>query len=475
MQFSNQALLGIAEMSKADSLAAEGGVPSSRLMEAAGWAVAMNVRERFPPCRVLVLAGPGNNGGDGFVAARYLRHWGWPVRVALLGDARALRGDAALNLERWEGETEPLALSCLEGADLAIDALFGAGLTRPLDGLARQVIEALAVPVVAVDIPSGISGDDGQVLGAAPKACLTVTFFRKKPGHCLMPGRGLCGHIVVADIGIPDAVLEVIKPQAFENGQELWNMPRLAADAHKYVRGHALILGGEMTGAARLAAGAARRIRAGMVTLAVPQKLMPIYASACAPGVVLKPCDKPDDLAALLEHGKISAALAGPGLGVGKTTRSMVAQLLEDGLPLVLDADALTSFEGRQDDLFGNLHHPALLTPHEGEFKRLFERSSDKLASARQAARHAGATVLLKGADTVIASPDGRAVIETQAPPWLATAGSGDVLAGIAVGLMAQGMPPFQAGQAAAWQHGQAGLRAGEGLVAEDLIGELGK
>ncbi|CAA6603248.1 conserved hypothetical protein [Rhodospirillaceae bacterium LM-1] len=475
MQPGNQALLSIAEMSKADSLAAQGGVPTERLMEAAGWVVAMNVRKRFPPCRVLVLAGPGNNGGDGFVAARYLRHWGWPVRVALLGDAMALKGDAALNLERWAGEIEPLSLSCLEGADLAIDALFGAGLTRPLEGIAKEVVEALAVPVVAVDVPSGVSGDTGQVLGAAPKADLTVTFFRKKPGHCLMPGRELCGHIIVADIGIPDVVLDSIRPTAFENGPGLWQLPEVGTNAHKYTRGHALILGGEMTGAARLAAGAARRIGAGMVTLAVPRALMPIYASACAPGVVLTPCDKPGDLAELVEKRKISAALAGPGLGVGKATRALVYQLQKAGLPLVLDADALTSFEGRSDELFSNLHHPSLLTPHEGEFKRLFSRSPDKLASARQAARHAGAALLLKGADTVIASPDGRVVIETQAPPSLATAGSGDVLAGIAVGLMAQGMAPFQVGQAAAWLHGQAARRAGEGLVAEDLIGELGK
>lgn len=438
-------------------------------MEAAGWAVAMNTRKRFKPCRVLVLAGPGNNGGDGFVAARYLRHWGWPVRVALLGALKELQGDAALNAARWEGEVAPLSLEALEGADLVIDALFGAGLSRPLDGVARQVIEAITVPVVAVDIPSGVSGDSGQVLGAAPRADLTVTFFRKKPGHCLMPGRELCGQVVVADIGIPEGVLDEIKPSVFENGPGLWELPEPKADSHKYKRGHALILGGEMTGAARLAARAALRVGAGMVTLAVPEALLPVYA-ADAPGTVVRPMNGPADLSEILSKRKISAVLAGPGLGVGKSSRALVLAILKAGLPVVLDADALTSFEGRADELFSHLHHPALFTPHEGEFKRLFERSEDKLASARAAARSSGASVLLKGPDTVVAAPDGRAVIETQAPPSLATAGSGDVLAGFAVGLMAQGLSPFQAGAAAAWRHGQAALKAGAGLVAEDLI-----
>jgi NAD(P)H-hydrate epimerase len=469
---SNQALLDVAEMSQADGLAAKGGMPVERLMEAAGWAVAMQVRKRFEPCRVLVLAGPGNNGGDGLVAARYLRRWGWPVRVALLGKADGLKGEAGLNAQRWEGEIEALAPDCLTGADLVIDALFGAGLTRPLDGVARQVIEAITVPVVAVDIPSGVSGDTGLVMGAAPRAMLTVTFFRKKPGHCLMPGRDLCGEIVVSDIGIPDAVLDLIQPKTFENGPDLWELPNISPTAHKYSRGHVLILGGEMTGAARLAARAARKSGAGMVTLAVPERLMPLYA-ADWPGNVLKRCDDADDLAQLLESKRFNAALAGPGLGVGKPTRALVGVLMKAGLPLVLDADALSSYEGRAEELFKHLHHPALFTPHEGEFKRLFERSSDKLASARQAARMSGASVLLKGPDTVVASPDGRAMIETSAPPWLATAGSGDVLAGLAVSLIAQGMAPFMAGAAAVWRHAQAGLRAGEGLVAEDLVGVL--
>ncbi|MDK9720254.1 MAG: NAD(P)H-hydrate dehydratase [Rhodospirillales bacterium] len=456
-------------MTRADALAIKAGVPSDRLMEAAGWAVAMQLRKHFRPCRVLVLAGPGNNGGDGFVAARYLKRWGWPVRVALLGKLEALKGDAALNAARWEGGVEPLSTASLEGADLVVDALFGAGLARPLEGVVQQVVTAISAPVVAIDIPSGVSGDTGQVLGAAPLADLTVTFFRKKPGHCLMPGRVLCGQVVVADIGIPAEVLNDIRPTAFENGPELWQLPELPPSAHKYSRGHVLILGGEMTGAARLAAGAAAKTGAGMVTLAVPKRLLPLYVKA-RPSLVLKACDGPEDLHNLLAAKRYSAALAGPGLGVGKTTRALVGALLKAGLPLVLDADALTSFEGKADDLFSHLHHPALLTPHEGEFKRLFERGPDKLSSARAAARYAGASVLLKGPDTVVASPDGRAVIETQAPSWLATAGSGDVLAGIAVALIARGMTPFLAGAAAAWLHGQAGLRAGEGLAAEDLI-----
>lgn len=464
----NQALLDMAEMTKADGLAESLGQPVDRLMEAAGWAVAMNVRKRYRPCRALVLAGPGNNGGDGFAAARYLRRWGWPVRLALLGKPDGLKGAARLNFDRWQGGVLEACPKALEGADLVIDALFGAGLSRPLEGTVAETIDAIKVPVVAVDIPSGVCGDSGRILGTAPKALLTVTFFRKKPGHCLMPGRGLCGEIVLADIGLPDQVLEEIRPKCFENGPELWRLPGVAADAHKYSRGHALIVAGEMPGAARLASAAARKCGAGMVTVAAPRQWLPVIA-ADQPGLVLKECETSADLEKILASRKFSAALIGPGLGLGKQARSLVATLLKSALALVLDADALSAFESRSQELFDHLHYPALLTPHEGEFKRLFERSADKLASARQAARMSGASVLLKGPDTVVASPDGLAVIETKAPPALATAGSGDVLAGIAVSLIAQGMTPFWAGAAAAHLHGQAGNEAGRGLVAEDL------
>jgi hydroxyethylthiazole kinase-like uncharacterized protein yjeF len=469
MQASNQALLGVSQMSRADALAVQGGVTSDSLMEAAGWAVALQTRKAFAPCRVLVLAGPGNNGGDGFVAARYLRYWGWPVRIAFLGSTRDLKGDAALNAARWEGDIEPLTPDALTGADLVIDALFGAGLSRPLGGMAKATIKAIRVPVVAVDIPSGVAGDSGLVEGVAPQAALTVTFFRKKPGHCLMPGRDLCGQVVVADIGIPDEVLDEIQPSCFENGPVLWQLPELQTDGHKYKRGHALVVGGEMAGASRLAALAARRSGAGMVTLAVPEKLASHYADA-EPGTVIRVCNGTSDLKELIAKRKISAVLIGPGLGLGKASRSLVQGVLKAGIHAVLDADALSCFEEHGETLLSCLHHPVLMTPHEGEFKRLFERLPDKLASARAASRLSGAVILLKGPDTVVASPDGRAVIETQAPPSLATAGSGDVLAGIAVGLMAQGMSPFESGAAAAWLHGQAALKAAPGLIAEDLI-----
>lgn len=472
MQAGNQALLDMAEMTKADGLAVALGLPVDRLMEAAGWAVALEIRKRFQPCRVLVLAGPGNNGGDGFVAARYLRRWGWPVRVALLGKPEALKGAALLNFQRWEGAVDALSPAVLGGTDLVVDALFGAGLTRPLDGAALETIQAIKCPVVAVDIPSGVSGDTGLVQGAAAQATLTVTFFRKKPGHCLMPGRALCGRIVLADIGLPDNVLDDINPKTFENGPGLWSLPGLAADAHKYSRGHALVVGGEMPGAARLAAAAARKTGAGMVTVAVPGRWHQALA-ADQPGLVLKECEDASALEEILAKRKYDAILIGPGLGKGKAARALVLEALKSGLPLVLDADALSAFEGRADELFSQMHYPALLTPHEGEFKRLFERGADKLASARRAARLSGACVLLKGPDTVVASPDGRAVIETKAPPTLATAGSGDVLAGIAVSLIAQGMTPFLAGAASAHLHALAGLAAGAQPVAEDLVAAL--
>jgi hydroxyethylthiazole kinase-like uncharacterized protein yjeF len=469
---SGQVLLTVDQMGRADKAAVKLGVPGERLMDAAGWAVAMQTAKRFPPCRVSILCGPGNNGGDGFAAARYLRRRGWPVRLGLLGRLSGLKGDAALHASLWEGGIEPLSPGLLDGADLVIDALFGAGLSRPLSGIARQVIEQIAVPVVAVDVPSGVHGDSGQVMGAAAQACLTVTFFRKKPGHLLLPGRDLCGEVALADIGIPEAALDAIKPRCWENGPALWTLPKPGALSHKYARGHALILGGaEMTGAARLASRAARRAGAGMATLAAPSSSLPLYGADQA-GLVTRPLDRVAELPRLIKACKANALLAGPGLGLGRDTGPLVLAALAARLPTVLDADALSVFEGRAKELFKAIQSPCLMTPHGGEFKRLFASTGDRLSQARLAAKACGAVILLKGADTVIAHPDGRAVIN-EAPPDLATAGSGDVLAGLAAGLMAQGMPPFEAAQAASWLHAEAGRRLGAGLVAEDLAGEM--
>lgn len=472
-------LLSVAEMYRADALAIAGGVPGPLLMEAAGAAVVRAILDRWAPHPTAVLCGPGNNGGDGFVIARLLLEAGWPVRLALLGARSDLRGDAAVAAERWSGPIEAVDPHLLTGNPLVIDALFGAGLTRPLDGMARRIVEAMdGLTVVAVDVPSGVHGDSGQVLGAAPKAALTVTFFRRKPGHLLLPGRLLCGEVEVADIGIPERVLDEIRPRTFVNHPDLWKhgFPWPTADGHKYARGHAVVLGGgRMTGAARLASVAALRAGAGLVTVACPPEAFAIYAVG-SPSVIVAPVADDAEFAALLEDGRKNAVLLGPGAGVGVHTRARVLAALVGGKACVLDADALTSFAGNPADLFDRLNRRCLLTPHEGEFARLFgdgEEGGDKLARARAAAARTGAVVLLKGADTVVAAPDGRAAINLNAPPDLATAGSGDVLAGIALGLVAQGMGTFEAACAAVWLHGEAAAAHGPGLIAEDLPGLL--
>ena len=475
------AILTVAEMARADALAIKGGIPSLTLMEAAGEAVAREVRRRWPRGPITVLCGPGNNGGDGFVAARLLHEAGWPVQLALLGERSTLRGDAAAAAARWTGAIATLTPAILDGATVAVDALFGAGLTRPLDGAARAMVEALnscRVPCLAVDLPSGVQGDTGQVLGAAPQASATVTFFRRKPAHLLLPGRELVGDVVVADIGIPAVALDQIQPILAENTPALWldRFPWPQPTDHKYRRGHLLIAGGEvMTGAARLAARAARRIGSGLVTLACTRASHPTYAADSA-GLITAIVDDDAAFAALLADARRNALLIGPGLGVTPQTRERTLTGLAAGKACVIDADALTVFTGRPQDLFDAAHSRCLLTPHEGEFARLFPELAKlpgKVERARQAAAQAKMTVLLKGADTVIAAPDGRATINSNAPPTLATGGSGDVLAGMAAGLMAQGLPPFEAASAAAWIHGNAAAAFGPGLLAEDIPDQL--
>ncbi len=475
------AILTVAEMAQADALAIAGGVPGLTLMEAAGEAVAREVHRCWPRAPVAVLCGPGNNGGDGFVAARLLQEAGWPVRLALLGERGALRGDAAAAAARWPGEVAALTPAVLDGAAVAVDALFGAGLARPLEGAVRDVVEAVnarRLPCLAVDLPSGVQGDNGQVLGAAPQATATVTFFRRKPAHLLLPGRELAGEVVVADIGIPAAVLDEIRPTLVENTPGLWleRFPWPRLDDHKYRRGHLLIAGGEvMTGAARLAAWAARRIGTGLVTLACTRANHPIYAADSA-GLITAIIDDDAGFAALLADTRRNALLIGPGHGVTPQTRQRTLAGLAAGKACVIDADALTVFADRPQDLFDSARAPSLLTPHEGEFARLFPdlaRLPNKLERARQAARRAKTTLLLKGADTVIAAPDGRAAINSNAPATLATGGTGDVLAGMAAGLLAQGLPPFEAAAAAAWLHGDAAAAFGPGLIAEDLPDQL--
>lgn len=469
------ALLSVEEMYRADSLAMQGGVPGLTLMETAGTAIARAIRRRFRPRPVAVLCGPGNNGGDGFVVARLLAAEGWPVRLGLLGAPDALKGDAGANAKRWRRPIQPLHPDLLAGDPLVVDALFGAGLARPLDGIARTLIEAInarGLDCIGVDVPSGVHGDSGEVLGVAPRCRLTVTFFRAKPGHLLLPGRALCGELIVADIGIPAAALDAIRPATFENGPALWqdDLPRPALTGNKYHRGHAVVAGGdEMTGAARLAAEAARRIGAGLVTIAAAPSVHAIYAAG-RPGTIVARIADANALQALCSDPRRNAILIGPGAGVSAQTRERVLMLLGLVKPCVLDADALTVFRHDPESLFAAIKAPCVLTPHEGEFARLFADSGGKLTRARAAAARSRAVVLLKGADTVIAAPDGQAAINANAPPTLATAGSGDVLAGLILGLLAQGVPAFMAAGTAVWLHGRAASMVGPGLIAEDLI-----
>lgn len=476
-------LLSNGEAAAADRLAAETGTPTVQLMEKAGRAVAEAAQGLLPEGgTVLVACGPGNNGGDGYVAARVLAGRGYAVRVAALGLPRP-GSDAAVMAPLWDGPVEALDNARPEDADLVIDALFGAGLGRDLDGAARDFVERLQAgetPVLAVDVPSGVDGDSGEVRGVAAEAVLTVTFHAPKPGHYLEPGASLCGDLIIAPIGIPEDAAERIGVQTWLNGPDMaleaLNPPETTG--HKYARGHALIYSGgiEGAGAARLGARAALRAGAGLVTIAAPDEALSAHCAALDAIMVRRTADWP----VLLADPRKNAVLLGPGGGVGAPMREALAVAFGPGRSVVLDADALTSFAGESGSLRDLIAaHQAggrvVITPHEGEFQRLFSsqdeiaRVESKLERARRAARFLDAVVLLKGPDTVIADPEGHAVVNAHASPWLATAGSGDVLAGLITGLLAQGAPCFEAACGAAWLHGEAGLRIGPGLIAEDI------
>ena len=477
-------LLSTTEMANADRLAMAGGVSGIELMENAGRAVA-DCAAALPGKRVVVVAGPGNNGGDGLVAARLLAERGYAVRLLLVGEAARLKGDAATAANLWSGPVTAATPAALAPTDIVIDALFGAGLDRPVEGLARAMIEAMNAshaPIVAVDLPSGINGTSGAVMGCAVKASETVTFFRRKIGHVLLPGRLHCGRIHVADIGIPTGVLERIRPQTFTNAPALWEQvfPWPRVDAHKYNRGHAVVVSGgpATTGAARLAARGALRAGAGLVTIASPAAALAVNTAANL-AIMVRPVDGAEELATLLADTRRNAVVLGPAGGVGQAMRQQVMTALAAEAAVVLDADALSSFAGEPDELTKAIAkrtgRAVILTPHEGEFARFYgsiieiSNINVKLEKARAGARHSCAIHVLKGPDTVVAAPNGHAAIADNAPTWLATAGSGDVLAGMIAGLLAGGMPAFEAACAAVWLHGEAANAFGPGLISEDL------
>ncbi|MBP1856815.1 NAD(P)H-hydrate dehydratase [Rhizobium herbae] len=475
-----------AEMSAIDRDAALSGIDSFRLMTSAGMAVAAAALRFYPEAlRFVILCGPGNNGGDGYVAAATLCRSGVPTGVYALGDPARLKGDAARAHAEWGRTAESLAQYRPKPGDVVIDALFGAGLSRPVPDEAAVVIRAIKhedLPVIAVDLPSGVDGRSGQVLGESFHASHTVTFMARKPGHLLMPGRTLCGRLEIFDIGIPERILRIRTAGLCENGPHLWAGHARALDpsAHKFKRGHlAVFSGGPLaTGAARLSAMAGLKAGAGLVTLASASAALNVNAAHLT-AVMLKEVEDAGALALWLADKRVSAFVLGPGFGDMETARRYALMLSDRAL--VLDADGITAFKGDPASLFDAYaggETRLVMTPHDGEFARLFpdieaDPSLSKVDRAIAAARRSHAVIVYKGADTVIASPDGRAAINTNAPPWLATAGSGDTLAGIIGAHLAQGMPAFEAAAAGVWRHGRAGAKAGEGLTAEDLAAAI--
>lgn len=463
-------ILTVAEMAAADRAAVESGTPGIELMERAGAAVAAVIFQRFDPRPTMVLCGPGNNGGDGYVIARLLKAAGWPTTVMALDSPTTPDARAAAAL--WDGEVQ--GPGNLPPGALIVDAMFGAGLSRALEGAAARIageLETQSARVVAVDVPSGVPGDTGLPLGAAICAALTVTFHARKPGHVLEPGRSLCGEVLVADIGLGDTPSRTV-----ENGPELWQaqFPWPGAESHKHARGRLIVISGNAwsSGAARLAARAGLRIGSGLVTLYAGQDAL-LANAAHLEAVMLKPFDTDLDLERAAHTA--DAAIIGPAAGVTEMTRLNVLALARTGAALVIDADAITVFRDDPAMLFSILDRDDVLTPHAGEFERLFpgllKDAPERIAAVRRAARKAGSVVLLKGADTVIAAPDGRVAINTNGSPWLATAGSGDVLAGYVGGLVSQGMESFEAACAAVWIHAEAAELHGPGLISEDLPG----
>ncbi|ARS25918.1 carbohydrate kinase, YjeF-like protein [Sphingomonas sp. KC8] len=445
-------ILTAAETRAAEEAIFAAGVPVVDLMEQAGAAVA-EAAWRFaamPP--TLILCGPGNNGGDGYVAARHLAERGVHVRVAATSEptteaAKAMRA-------RWTGPVEPI-----EGArpaPLLIDALFGTGLARPLDAALADTLARLvgaAKLAIAVDLPSGVSTDDGALLSPVPHFDLTVALGALKPAHLLQPAAGFCGRVAVADIGL------AATPRTWEIARPMLAMP--GPTDHKYSRGLVAVIGGTMPGAGVLAATAAQRAGAGYVVLT--------GAGVSGPHALVR-----RGMDEALGDPRTGAVVVGPGLGRDAAARDQLRQALAAGHRLVIDADGLALLADGGIAHLRRLAEPALLTPHEGEFVRLFgDLAGSKLDRARAAAARSGAIVLLKGADSVVAHPDGRVAVARTAPAWLASAGTGDVLAGIAGAMLARGLDPFTAAQAALWLHGEAAKQAGAGLIADDLADHL--
>ena len=487
--FSGREVLSPAEMDKLDSAAVADGLSIEGLMERAGFKATQAIMNRFDKQRVLVLCGSGHNGGDGFVVARLLKAEGWPVKVCVITKVDNIKPAVRLNLERWEqggGQIDLVSDSLLAWAGLLVDAIFGSGLNKPLPRSIREVLENPIIrqtKIVAIDLPTGLDPYTGQQLSDKEpyllKYILTVTFVRPKFGHILQPGRSICGETLVANIGISSELIKNhLSCRNFINGPALWTLPQPGMSDHKYSRGTTIMFGGKgMTGAVCLASQAARRIGSGMLYIVAHRDTKPFYVSD-APGNIFLPADTFDIEKSFNLKYRV-AGLIGPGYGVGAKVRRQVKVLLKHSRHVVLDADAITSFEDCASDLFSYIKYSdssVVMTPHEGEFQRLFGprvSSTNKCEKAKIAAKISGAIIVLKGNDTIIANPDGSAVISINAVAGLATAGSGDVLAGLIVGLMAQGMSGWEAACAGVWLHGEAGALCSHPFIAEDLINNI--
>ncbi|MCF6327750.1 MAG: NAD(P)H-hydrate dehydratase [Devosiaceae bacterium] len=477
-------LLTPEQMAKADNLTIKSGTASLQLMENAGQGVVDAIVAQYQKSPILVCCGPGNNGGDGFVIARLLNDLGWPVKIFMFGVADNLKGDCAKNFKQLPDQisisTDWRAIFPPSKEALIVDALFGAGLDRDIEGELSDIIASInqsACQVISVDVPSGLDGANGQVRGASIKADLTITFFCKKPGHILLPGRHLCGPVKIVDIGIKNEVLDQIDINNFENLPGIWTIPSVSSDGNKFDRGHCIIVSGDelQTGAARLSAYGALRAGAGLVTLVGSKTALMVHACHVT-SIMLAEVKSDGDLADLLQDQRKNCIIIGPAAGIGEKTRKNVLATLKSGTAMVLDADAISSFADEPETLFKEIsklpERNIVITPHEGEFERLFGKSDqqEKLSRAVAAAKVSGAVIVLKGADTIIAAPDGTTAINTNAPPYLATAGSGDVLSGIIGGLLARRMDAWQAACAGVYIHGAAAnLFGGEGLIASDL------
>ncbi len=480
-------LLSAQQSRDLDAAAIKSGVSGNSLMETAGHAVADVITDYIgTPLEaggtVIILCGPGNNGGDGFVVARHLDEWGYPVSLRCSVLPSKLKGDAKTAASKWRGAVEPMSSSGFEDAAVIVDCLFGTGINKPIEGELADIINAAnrsEAFILAVDMPSGLCTDTGRPLGVCIEAGATVTFNFKKPGHAIVPGRYLCGgnsNIHTVDIGVPDKILSTVTSSESENLPTLWgsDFPFSGPQTHKYGRGHMLVLGGKepTLGASRLASLAGLRVGAGLVTLAAPSETYPVQASALM-DIMVRRFDSAFGFIGIVNDPRIKAVLVGPGAGRGEKTVELVKQVGGKNKALVLDADALASLVGRSDIITELKSPEVVLTPHEGEFSKLFPDlpySEDRVAAVRAAAKRTNTVVVLKGVSTIVACPDGRACIATNAPSWLSVGGTGDVLSGLICGLITQGMPSFEAASAGVWLHGEAGLVAGRGLIASDLL-----